>query len=163
MSREIKFRGLYKNEWVFGSLITRTVNGQTDFLIENCDYNDFQQYEIDVKSIGRFTTQRDKKLNDLYHGDIVLVPSGTCTALKIKDPETGEELTAYKPNPPETRIIFDEGIAFFLGIPSDKRYSGVFDYGRDRHAFLLEKIGNIYEHPHLLENGIISPEKTTEP
>lgn len=95
--------------------------------------------------VMRSSTRRDKNGKKIFAGDIVLRPTGSCTPRNIVDPETGEELIAYKPNPPIRCIVYDEGHAFYLGSATDARYFGVLDHGSYSNAHGLEVIGNIHE------------------
>lgn len=73
MKREIKFRGIYKNTFVYGNYIKANIDGRTFYQIENSDSNDFAKWEVDGNTIGQFTGFVLKDGSELYVGDKVSV------------------------------------------------------------------------------------------
>jgi uncharacterized phage protein (TIGR01671 family) len=163
IKREIKFRGLYKGSWVHGSLITRTINGKTDYLIENCDSADFRQYEVDAESVGQYPGLKDKHGKDIYEGDILELVGGTCDFLRCGTYDYQVHLIGTK------LVVQYLASGFTLRMPNhlnnniSNLVGNVDQYQFWNNTRSLEIIGNIYENPELLpENAIVSPSKTPE-
>jgi hypothetical protein len=69
--RDIKFRGLYKGQWVYGNLIQGLYEGVPFTQIEHSDSNDFQKWEVDPETVGQYTGFKDKCDNPIYEGNVV--------------------------------------------------------------------------------------------
>lgn len=72
--REIKFRARDNNSksFVIGSLIIgKQFSGAPFAQIENADANNFEQYQVDIETVGQFTGYQDRNHEDLYEGDVV--------------------------------------------------------------------------------------------
>ncbi|WP_366160608.1 YopX family protein [Bacillus infantis] len=128
MPREYKFRGmdLLTGEWVYGSLIKVHHTGtQAIGMIDDMGY--LRTYEVDRSTVGQYTGLNDKSGQEIYEGDITLV----------------ENETAW--------VTFDDGCFCLLGYLGDGRTYPIRDSmfsGKE-----LEVIGNMQEHPELLESA----------
>jgi hypothetical protein len=134
--REIKFRGKYKKDgvWIFGSLNPKGLEVSLAtfwFTVKRGD--------IDIETICQYTNLNDKKNKELYARDIVeeyRVPLG-CGSQEKWD-ELSKKVRRIAP------ITWsDEELSFMV---NDTRL-GVFN-GWDN----LEKIGNTFDNPELLES-----------
>lgn len=138
MSREIKFRGkrIDNGEWVCGSLIETNVI--VDKIVEFTEEYFCTEWwcKVDPETVGQYTGLKDKNGRQIWEGDII-----------------------------QTQRIQYSSSGHFAGM-SDHIGSVVFNDGR--FAIRMESgaipdlgfglsfhevIGNIHEHPHLLEGG----------
>ena len=69
--REIKFRGLYNGNFVYGNLVHGTIKGEEFFQIDNGDFDSHGVYEVEPESVCQFTGLTDKNGKEIYEGDIV--------------------------------------------------------------------------------------------
>ena len=140
--REIKFRGkrIDTGEWVSGHYheIASTmacVNRQPSTHIITyqrfCDwgFNPNLQVEIDPKTLRQYTNKQDNLGNDLYEGDIVKY------VLHI----------THGPHEEGTAEIFWDDFSCGFAI----HRTGLWSFSELSH---IEKIGNIYDNPELLNN-----------
>jgi uncharacterized phage protein (TIGR01671 family) len=133
--REIKFRGLSGEVWVYGSLIQGVYDGTPFFQIENPDNNEFRQWIVKEKSVGQFTGLKDKNGVEIYEGDI-LVYGRTCF---------NEEVLQIGNFP--LIVGYTEDARFEVTHPKTKR--GIPDLRKDM-MWQFEIIGNIHQNPELL-------------
>lgn len=138
MSRAVKFRGKalmsveeldaldiqHNNGWVFGNLI---MDGKNAFVV-GCIADVTDEYihpewwvGVDLETVGQFTGLKDKTGVEIYDGDVFEIDYGIGHKWR-------EE------------VIFHQG-CFMAG--DENLLINVVDHGT--------VIGNIYEHPHLLE------------
>lgn len=128
MPREIKHRGFVPDQetWITGNLI-----GNNVIVGEIVDFNDeyftteFWQ-KVDPESVGQYT-----ELEEMYEGDIV----------KYKSSCIGD------PNENLVGVVSYLEAHFFIVNEKEERAIPLFTETAE-----LEVIGNIYEHPELLES-----------
>lgn len=129
MSREIKFRGkrIDNGEWVCGSLIETNVI--VDKIVEFTEEYFYTEWwcKVDPETVGQYTGLKDKNGREIYEGDI----------LRAGDPVYVAE------------VVYDDHFGAWGLCRDDVMSCHVGDFDEsDR-----EVIGNIHEHPHLLEGG----------
>ncbi|HZG83849.1 YopX family protein [Paenibacillus sp.] len=129
--REIKFRGkrIDADVWVYGDLV-HCCPGDCYIgkigAIEGRNVR-FVGEICDPKTVGQLTGLRDKNGKEIYEGDIL--------DIKLMD---GNEIF---------RVVYDDRRARFH-LYDNEGVGWSFDHTNE-----YEVIGNIYEHPHLLEGG----------
>ena len=136
--REYKFRGKSLragkwSKWIYGSLDC------TKYTYKECRmvaYDDPIQYRhtVDKETIGQYTGLKDKNEKEIYEGDIIFI-KGETKLLDIKGKVEYSNILAQF-------IITNTG-----NIVNEAESLG--DYEEED----IEKIGNVYDNPELLEKG----------
>lgn len=131
MNREIKFRGISIDEWVYG-MLCKVNEGDTEhgepikykIQTDEKEYGEYVKCFItDENTIGQYTGFHDRFGNEIYESDIVYVCSEDENAIIEWDEQTARFI-----------IHFDGWIADFDNY-----------YGKE-----LEIMGDIYNNPELL-------------
>lgn len=134
--RNIKFRGktgtTEGKKWVYGYLykIKSFFSEDYQYFIKN---EHLQETSVDEDTIGQYTELKDRNMKEIYEGDIV----------KFRFKEDREEFPdligyiEYQSTFAAFRIMSNQG-SFKIDITEIK---------------FIEKIGNIYDNPELLEKG----------
>lgn len=143
--REYKFRGkptenntsYIEEEFVYGSLVIS--NGKYYIALnvkDNINRDDYEVYMIEVipETIGQYTGLKDKNGKEIYEGDIIFI-KGETKLLDIKGKVEYSNILAQF-------IITNTG-----NIVNEAEPLG--DYEEED----IEKIGNVYDNPELLEEG----------
>ena len=137
--RDIKFRGFTINEekygngkdgWIYGNLL---LLDNKKAQIQDINDDNFFKF-IDIKSLGQYTGLHDKNGNEIYEGDIIFI-KGETKLLDIKGKVEYSNILAQF-------IITNTG-----NIVNEAESLG--DYEEED----IEKIGNVYDNPELLEEG----------
>ncbi len=137
MNREIKFRGISIDEWVYG-MLCKVNEGDTEhgepikykIQTEEKEYGEYVQYFItDEKTIGQYTGLHDKNGKEIYEGDIVQIEHKD---IKFKG-----------------LVKYDETYLAYV-IISTNTIKHEFENLGDYLDYDIEVIGNAYDNPELL-------------
>lgn len=138
MNREIKFRGISIDEWVYG-MLCKVNEGDTEhgepikykIQTEEKEYGEYVQCFItDEKTIGQYTGLHDKNGKEIYEGDIVKVNDEIIAEVIWENDYLGYFLYVNEENSIDS---FENG------------EQPLYDYWGS-----IEVIGNIYDNPELL-------------
>lgn len=130
MNREIKFRGISIDEWVYG-MLCKVNEGDTEhgepikykIQTDEKEYGEYVKCFItDENTIGQYTGLKDKNGKEIYEGDILINDDDEIAVIKYSDTDALFEL------------IIDD-VAENFSNESSKWW---------------EVIGNIYDNPELL-------------
>ncbi|WP_339148377.1 YopX family protein [Sutcliffiella sp. BMC8] len=130
MSRVVEFRGMdvMTGDWVYGNLV-KLGTGSHYIIPQNFIGNNVPQTLVDKETVGQNTDLRDKSGKNIFEGDIIaLVNDNT------KSPAA---------------VTFEDGAFCIIGYLGDLRTYPIRKYLFS--GYELEVIGNMHEHPHLLE------------
>lgn len=126
--REIKFRGLHLDGsgWAHGYY---TVESDIHYIEVPEVSSNFNAFEVKPETVGQFTGLKDKNGVEIYEGDIVIFADEVYI---IQWMDCGWMMGVIKPKGFVVESIFQTHTRMTV------------------HSFLLQIIGNIHEHPHLL-------------
>lgn len=141
--REVEFRGKSKltGNWVYGNLIIKKIKRKVETLEnELYDYkysiqhlNSKEKYttiEVIENTIGQYTGLKDKNGKEIYEGDIVQA---------VFEDEEEAEIKGI--------VVYAEAGAYYMVIVNN---GDEWDLG---YLDKIEKIGNKWDNPKLLEKG----------
>lgn len=135
-----KFRGIstVTENWVYGSLLTRIDSLGELFIIEVQDKEppfEIVHHHVKKETVGQLTNHE----NGFYVGDIVNYVTGNPKRYVNAVVEFGEYETYTHFNKDEGDV--EEHIGFYIN-DGERKYP--------IRSLWIEKVGNIHEHPHLL-------------
>jgi len=142
--KEIKFRGLSKNGWIYGM---PTYDLKYIFNEDQVDSPD--NYEVDPETVGQSTGIKDKNRKDIYDSDIVSMR----TEFILNNDFTDEDTNHDKTYTGEVVTIASKGVC--LKNPKYKcnitGYSGQDKWYKPITAARSKVIGNIHQNKDILK------------
>lgn len=131
--REPKFRGfsLETKQWYYGHGWFE-IDYTDEYLKEKgiepqaILYTDYERVQCELKSMGEYTGLKDKNFREIYEGDIISIPRWRNS---------------------KYQVVFESGMYRAKNLDEESKVSLATFKGE----VSCEVIGNIYEHPHLLE------------
>lgn len=146
--REYLFRGKRtdNDEWAVGYLIVFPKSKRTKILVWNAADLDFDAIEVIPETVGQFTGLTDKNGKRVFEGDII----------KWRwwfDVYMGRDVSHL------WRVDWSEesGLITFVDSPTTKAnlsiHNAAGDRNMDNKIGKYEVVGNIYDHPELMEDG----------
>ena len=138
MNRDIEFRGMHSNKWLYGYLV-KSVDDNKYYITVSTD----QFYQVKKETIGQYTGLKDKNGKKIFEGDIIRLDDDYRKSISSCDAKTEEELVRK-----DCLVGFKDGSFMFC------RNRHVID-DFDSYLWISNKycevIGNIYENKELLE------------
>lgn len=138
MNRDIEFRGMHSNKWLYGYLV-KSVDDNKYYITVSTD----QFYQVKKETIGQYTGLKDKNGKKIFEGDIIRLDDDYRKSISSCDAKTEEELVRK-----DCLVGFKDGSFMFCR----NRYV-IDDF--DSYLWISNKycevIGNIYENKELLE------------
>lgn len=129
--RDIKFRGKdYNNKWRYGDLVQEKWGQGKAIMIKK----DKTAWSILEETIGQYTGLKDKNGKEIYEGDIIFI-KGETKLLDIKG-----------------KVEYSNTFAQFIITNTGSVVNETEPLG-DYEEEDIEKIGNVYDNPELLEKG----------
>ena len=141
--RDITFRGMdIMGVWHYGLLCIISAKSWTydegTYISNNVGMP--MAYKVRPETAGQYTGRHDKKGIPIYEGDI----------LCIEDEIVADVIDGHNRYEPENHIVaVDFGEEGSFGTRLGHFYQMLQDYGESTDTW--EVIGNIYQHPHLLQ------------
>ena len=147
MNREIKFRGISIDEWVYG-MLCKVNEGDTEhgepikykIQTDEKEYGEYVKCFItDENTIGQYTGLKDKNGKEIYEGDVVLL-----TCYNYEEPVFGGEF----------KVIYDDINGMWILVDLENKDMG-FTFGEIRSYYKaeFEVIGNVFEKGILLNDS----------
>lgn len=141
--KQIKFRGRHINtgEWLFGSHYD---DCGEEYILPNIVGSaiDYEDYQVDPNTVGQYTNLHDKKDQEIYKGDILLV--------EFSDKSGGKYLVGWNEKTASWGIMdryeyqsLKEGYDF-----AEFKNHTLLAFFKE--AIICEVVGNIYDNPELM-------------
>lgn len=133
MNRDIEFRGMHSNKWLYGYLV-KSVDDNKFYITVNTD----QFYQVKEETIGQYTGLKDKNGKKIFEGDILRTPAWLY----------GEEKVCICIYNQENNVNSIIGFGLYTNDVYFKKYQELVECDEWDE---FEVIGNIYENKELLE------------
>lgn len=132
MNRDIEFRGMYRNKWLYGYLV-KSVDDNKFYITVSTD----QFYQVREETIGQYTGLKDKNGKKIFEGDILRTPAWVYGEEKVC-------ICIYNQENNANSII---GFGLYTNDAYFKKYQELVECDEWDE---FEVIGNIYENKELL-------------
>lgn len=133
MNRDIEFRGMHSNKWLYGYLV-KSVDDNKFYITVSTD----QFYQVREETIGQYTGLKDKNGKKIFEGDILRTPAWLY----------GEEKVCICKYNQENNVNSIIGFGLYTNDAYFKKYQELVECDEWDE---FEVIGNIYENKELLE------------